>query len=123
MWSDKLWLLGYDNAPAHKAISVMQFLVKKQIIALDQPPYFPDLVPCDFWLFSRLKAVMKGTHFSFLEEIKASVTRELKRLKEEDFTKCFHGWQDQMQKCIDLEGITLKGTIHKLSKYIVLKFL
>ena len=66
--SDKSWLLHHDNAPAHKAISVRQLLVKKQIRALDHPPYSPDLAPCDFWLFPRLKAVMKGTHFSSLYE-------------------------------------------------------
>ena len=89
LWSDKSWLLHHDNASANKAISVRQLLVKKQITALYHPPYSSDLVPCDFWLFSRLKAVMKGTHFSSLEEIKASMTRELKRLKKENFTKCF----------------------------------
>ena len=94
MWSDKSWLLHHDNATAHKAISVSQLLVKKQITAVDQPPYSPDLAPCDFWLFPRLKAVIKETHFLSLEEINTSVIRQLKRLKEEDFTKCFHGWQD-----------------------------
>ena len=117
LWSDKSWLLHHENAPAHKAISVRQHLVKKQITALDHPPYSPDLAPCDFWLFPRLKPVMKGTRFSSLEEIKASVIRELKRFKEA-FTKCFRGWQDRMQKCTDLEG-----TIPKLSNYVVLKFL
>ena len=66
--SDKSWLLHHGNAPARKAISVRQLLVKKQIRALDHPPYSPDLAPCDFWLFPRLKAVMKGTHFSSLYE-------------------------------------------------------
>nr|XP_012135769.1 PREDICTED: putative uncharacterized protein FLJ37770 [Megachile rotundata] len=28
--------------------------------ALHQPPYSPDVVPCDFWLFSRLKMPLKG---------------------------------------------------------------
>ena len=62
-------------ASPHKATSVKQLLVKKQITALDHHPYYPDLVSCDFWLFPRLKTVMKGTHFLSLEEIKASVTR------------------------------------------------
>ena len=115
-------VLHHDNAPAHKAISVRQLLLKKQVTALDHPPYSPDLAPCGIWLLPRLIAVMKGTHFSSLEKIKASVTRELKKLKEEKFTKCFRGWQDQMQKCTDLEENILKGTIHKLSKYVVLKF-
>ena len=109
LWNDKSWLLHHNNAPAHKAISVKQLLVKKQITALDHLPYSPDLMPCDFWLFPRLKAVMKGTHFLFLEEIKASMTRELRRLKEEDFTKCFCVWQDRKQMCIDLEGEYFEG--------------
>ena len=53
--------------------------------------------------------MMKGTHFSSLKEIKASVTLELKRLKEEYFTKCFRGWWDCMRKYIDLEGKYFKG--------------
>ena len=69
----------------------------------------PDLAPCDFWLFPRQKAMMKGTHFSSLKEIKASVTRELKRPKEKHFTKCFCGCQDQMQKGTNLEGKYFKG--------------
>ena len=81
LWSEKSWLLHHDNAPARNAVSVRQLLVKKQIEALDHPLYFPDLAPCDFWLFPRLKIVIKGTHFSSLKEIRTSVTKELKRLK------------------------------------------
>ena len=38
LWSDKSWLFHHDNAPAHKAISVRQLLIKKQITALDHHP-------------------------------------------------------------------------------------
>ena len=75
LWSDKSWLLHHDNAPAHNAISVKQLLVKKEVTTLDHPPYSSDLAPCDFWLFPRLKSVMKGTHFSSSDEIKSAVTR------------------------------------------------
>ena len=66
----------HNNAPAHKAISVRQFFVKKQIIALDHPPYSPDLTPCDFWLFPRLKAVMKRTHYQGLSNKEAEKTQK-----------------------------------------------
>ena len=101
LWSDKSWLLHHDNAPAHNRLSVRQLLVTKQGTALDHPTYSPDLAPCDFWLFPQLKIVIKGTHFSSSEEIKASVTKELKSIKEKEFAKCFRGWQDRMQKCIN----------------------
>ena len=28
---------------------------QKKFTALDHPPYFPELAPCDFWLFRKLK--------------------------------------------------------------------
>jgi hypothetical protein len=46
-WPDK-WILHHDNAPAHDALRVREFLAKKSITKVDHPPYSPDLVPCDF---------------------------------------------------------------------------
>ena len=53
--------------------------------------------------------MLKGTHFASIEEIKATVTRELKGLTEEDFAECFHRWQMRMQKCINSGGDYFKG--------------
>ncbi|KAJ8260317.1 hypothetical protein GJAV_G00179580 [Gymnothorax javanicus] len=39
----QLVLLHHDNAPAHNALSIRQFLAKKNIAMLEQPPYSPDL--------------------------------------------------------------------------------
>jgi len=41
--------------------------------------------------------VGKETHFSSSDEIKNTVPRELKSLQEEEFVRCFQGWQEQMQ--------------------------
>jgi hypothetical protein len=30
----------------------------------------PDLAPCDFYLFSKLKSALKGTHFLSVDEMK-----------------------------------------------------
>jgi hypothetical protein len=45
------WILHHDNAPAHDALRVREFLDKKSITNMDHPPYSPDLTPWDFWLF------------------------------------------------------------------------
>jgi hypothetical protein len=42
------WIPHHDSAPAHKALSVKQFLAQKLIIEVDQPPHFPDLARNDF---------------------------------------------------------------------------
>jgi hypothetical protein len=47
------WILHQDNAPAHEALSVQQFLAQKLITEMENPPYTPDLVMNDFWLFKK----------------------------------------------------------------------
>ena len=45
------------------------FLAKHQITQVTWPPYSPDLVPCDFWLFPKLKSPLKGKRFQTISEI------------------------------------------------------
>ena len=43
LWQDNAWLLHQDNAPAHNALSIRQFLAERNVTMLDHPPYSPDL--------------------------------------------------------------------------------
>jgi len=45
----EIWMLHHDNAPCHTAISMFEFLAKKGIPVVPQPPYSPDRSPCDFY--------------------------------------------------------------------------
>jgi hypothetical protein len=63
------WILYYDNAPSHKALSVRQFLAQKSITEIKQPPYSLDLAPNDFWLFPKVKSALKGRIFQGNENI------------------------------------------------------
>jgi len=65
LWPDK-WILHHDNAPAHDALRVHKFLAKNSITKMDHPPYSPDLAPCDFWSFPKLKNALKGQRFADL---------------------------------------------------------
>ena len=58
LWLDK-WILHDDNAPAHEALRVPEFLAKNSITKMDHPPYSPDLAPCEIWLFPKLKNALK----------------------------------------------------------------
>ena len=73
LWVSNTWILHHNNAPAHAALSVRQFLATKQVTILDHPPYLPDLAPCDYFLFLKLKGTIKGTHFERVEDIKSNV--------------------------------------------------
>ena len=58
------WLAASSGQTACSCItSHAEFLVKHQITQVSQPPYSPDLAPCDFWLFPKLKSPLKGRHF------------------------------------------------------------
>jgi hypothetical protein len=79
------WMLNHDNAPCHTAISVNEFLANKSISVVPQPPYSPDLSPCDFFLFPKLKSHLKVRHLGTVDNIRKVVTYQLRALPREDF--------------------------------------
>jgi len=95
VWTDIAgdWVLHHDNAPPHTALSIREFLAKKNIPILPHPPYSPDLAPCDFCLFPKLKSKLKGHHFRTMENIQKIVTDELHTLTENDFRSCYDQWK------------------------------
>jgi hypothetical protein len=61
------------------------FWPKKNIPVVSHPPYSPDLAPCDFFLFPKIKMKLKGQRFYDIPTIQQNVTSELDNLKVEDF--------------------------------------
>jgi histone-lysine N-methyltransferase SETMAR len=109
LWKNDAWILHQDNAPAHNALSVKQFLADKRIPVLEHPPYSPDLAPCDFYLFPKVKSALKGTHFQSVEEVKAKTAELLNRVTADDLQHCFEQWKARMQRCIDRGGEYIEG--------------
>ncbi|UYV61965.1 hypothetical protein LAZ67_1007210 [Cordylochernes scorpioides] len=89
---NKNWLLHHDNAPAHTSLLVRDLLAKNNTLMMPQPPYSPDLAPCDFFLFPKLKRPIKGRRYATLDEIKMASKEELKKIFKNDFLKCFENW-------------------------------
>jgi hypothetical protein len=44
---------------------------------IPHPPYSPDLTPCDFFPFPKIKLKLKGRRFDTIEEIEAESQRVL----------------------------------------------
>ena len=55
--------LLHDNAPAHTSAIVTAFLKKEKVSVLLHPLYSPDLAPCDFFLFPKLKSFLAGRKY------------------------------------------------------------
>jgi len=74
------WILHQDNVTAHNALSVKQFLANKNITVLEHPPYSANLTPCYFYLFPKIKSVLKGSNFVSAEKVKAKTVEILNTL-------------------------------------------
>jgi len=93
------WILHQDNAPAHTALSVREFIANKQITVLEDPAYSPDLAPSDFFLFPKVKKILKGWHFDDSDEIRSNTTAAMKTILQNQFQNCFEGWTRRWHRC------------------------
>ena len=73
------WCLTASTQPLTTYVShlMQSFLAKHQIIQMTQPPYSPDLVLCNFWLFTKPKSPLKGKRFQTVDEIQENTTGQL----------------------------------------------
>ena len=75
------------------------------IDTVPQPPYSPDLSPCDFCLFPKLR----GCLFATIEEMKEAVTKVTDMLTQ-DFHGAFEKLLERYNKCIAAGGDYFEGT-------------
>jgi histone-lysine N-methyltransferase SETMAR len=101
------WNFHHDNALAHDALAVQEFLVKQSIMKLDHPPYSPALASCDFWPFPKLKTALKGCIFSDTADIQEQAMTILKSIPEEEFQKCFEQWKHYLTSVLVRKETTL----------------
>ena len=69
------------------------------IKTVPHPPYSPELAPCDFWLFPKLR----GCRYEAIDEMKEAVTKVIDMLTQEDFHGAFQKLLEQY-KCITAGG-------------------
>ena len=91
LFASNSWILHHDNAPAHTALSMREFLATKQITVLEHPAYSPDLAPSDFFLFPKIKKILKGRRFDDIDDIRANKMAALKAIPQNQFQNCFEG--------------------------------
>ena len=77
------------------------------IKTVSHPPYSPDLAPCDFWLFPKLR----GCRYETIKEIKEAVTKVIDTLTQEDFHGAFQKLLERYNKCITARGDYFEGDL------------
>ena len=99
------WHFHQDNALVHNSILVTDYLTKMGIKTVPHRPYSPDLAPCDFWLFPKLR----GYRYETIEEMKDAVMKVIDTLTQEDFHGAFQKLLEQYNKCIAAGGDYFEG--------------
>ena len=81
-----------------------EFLATKQINVLEHPVYSPDLPHSNFFLFPKIKEILKGRHFDDIGDIRSNTTAALKVIPQKQFQNCFKGWTRHWHRCIASQG-------------------
>ena len=91
--------------PVHNSILVTDDLTKMGIKTVPRPPYSPDLAPCDFWLFPKLR----GCRYETIEEMKEAVTEVIDTLTQEVFHGALQKLLERYNNCIAAGGDYFEG--------------
>ena len=68
-------------------------------------PYSPDVAPCDFWLFPKLR----GCRYETIGEMKEAVTKDIDTLSQKDFDGAFQNLLERYNKYIVAGGAYFEG--------------
>ncbi len=109
LWSGRKFVIHHDNASPHTVGDILTKLKEWSIKTLDHPPYSPDLAPCDFALFPRLKSQIRGKHFQNLDQLKAESRKCLVSLPQSFFADAMHDMVYRWQKCSNVNGDFFEG--------------
>jgi hypothetical protein len=84
-------------------------LAKNSIPVVPHAPYSPDLAPCNFFLFPRLKSILKGKRFQDIAEIQLNMTWQLKAIPKQAYQTCIEKFKDHCNCCIQSGGSYFEG--------------
>ena len=86
-----------------------EFLATKQITTLQHPVHSQDLGSTDFYLFPKMKEILKGRHFDDIDDFRSNTMAALKAIPQNQFQNCFEGWTMHWHWCIASQGEYFEG--------------
>ena len=76
---------------------------------LEHPAYSPDLAPSDFFLFPKIKEILKERHFDDIDDTRSNTTEALKVIPQNKIQSYFEGWTRRWHRCIASQGEYFEG--------------
>ena len=102
--------LFHDNPRSLIAAAVTDLLRRWQWVILEHPPYSPDMSPCDYDLFTKVKEPLRGTRYNTRDELTRAIVWSIWNINKDgraDGVRCLPNiWQ----KVINKVGDYIEGT-------------
>ncbi len=104
VWRQKNWCIHHDNAPAHCADLVQNFLRQHGVQQVPHPGYSPDISPCDYFLFDKVKKMISGTHYQTKADLCTAVDAALDQIPQEMWAQAMDNYPIRLHKVIASGG-------------------
>ncbi len=103
-------ILHFDNAPAHTSRPTRLRLLLTGQKTLSHPALSPDLAPCDFWLFPRLKKEIRGHMYPNLDALELAVDCQIAQIPAAEFREAILiKWPMRWVRCVHKHGGYFEG--------------
>ena len=101
----------YMTTPPFISVRLLSpFLASETVKVLNNPPYLPDLSPCDFFfLFPRLKRMLSGNKYTSRSSLDSAIYQCLQQISKEDYLSAFRDLVKRLQKCVSVKGEYFEG--------------
>ena len=87
-----------------KEILKETYLKQEKVVELLHPPYSPDLAPCDFFLFPRLKKHLAGRKYQTRKNLGSAIFQCLNSIPRKDYENAFENWIKRLKLCVSHGG-------------------
>lgn len=87
--------MHHDNASAQTANKTKTFLASEKVELVTHPAHSPDLAPCDFFVFPKIKDLMRGFTFTSSEEAVTAFNQHVENMPPDQWSHCFEKWFDE----------------------------
>jgi hypothetical protein len=80
------------------------FFAESGVQLVSHTAFSPDLAPCDFFLFPKVKCQLKGRRFSTCEDAVAAYEDAVSDITQQEWSQAFALWFKRMRSCIQADG-------------------
>ena len=76
---------------------------------MPHPPYLPNIILSEFFLFPWMKKVFKGKCLADVKDMKHKTAEALQGIRIDEFRNCFEQWKKSLNRCIASNGENFEG--------------